>query len=241
MAKLAFGVSLYRWGILASLLIGLLAGIGAAAIGAGGVLSPAGTIVLAGAFGLLGQGLFLWAAFLITTQEPRVSLQEKTVTTRRVVRTCAVLNFTGQALQVAAPAALHWEAQVWVTVFGVVLSLAGIVGFFAQFVYFRQFASRLPDAKLAESTRTVMWGFIISYGILVVGGLALAVSHLGSRGASAGTSNAAATLGLMGGGVVSCAALVGVLVFVCWAYRLLLRYNRAFKQAAVEAGGIGPT
>lgn len=252
--KLASGTSLMRWGIVASMLLGLVGSLAVGGLAVAGGYSQRSLFLLVGMVTLIGQVMLLWAAFLITTQEPRVSLQEGTVTARRVVRYCAVLSFVGQFLQLAAPVTAKAVFMALLTLGGMGLTLAGIVGFFAQFVFFRRFALRVPDARLADSTRTVMWGFVISYAVVVIAGLIAAISGIAAAGASpagagtrsvrvglAGTGGAAgagATAGLIGGGLLVCAGAVAAAVFTCWAYRLLLKYNKVFKLAAQEARSV---
>ena len=46
--------------------------------------------------------LGLWATFLITEQEPRITLNEDTVTLRTTLRFCALFGLVGFVLQEAA-------------------------------------------------------------------------------------------------------------------------------------------
>ncbi|MFH0983024.1 MAG: hypothetical protein V2A79_16010 [Planctomycetota bacterium] len=121
---------------------------------------------------------------------------------------------------------------------GWVLIAAGFVGFLGQFVYFRRFALRIPDERLAQSTRTVMWGFLVSYAVMVLGGAIMGATGFWGTGPGGGAGVRPGGLpspGMIGGGMALCVAGVAALVFACWTYRLLLKYTKAFEEAAVLA------
>ena len=91
----------------------------------------------AGAFGL-------WASFVITTQEPRIAMREDPVSWRKMIRTCATIAFVASIVEVAS------QGVVAITITANVLSLTGVVALFGELVYFRRFALRIPNAKLAR-------------------------------------------------------------------------------------------
>lgn len=132
---------------------------------------------------------------------------------------------------------INHDLAVAILAVSIVLTLIGIVGFFGQFVYFRRFALRIPDEKLAGATRTVMWGFVVSYAVIILGAgiAALGGGFKAATGGGSRSPSGGELAGLIGGGFVACAALVSLLVFVCWVYRLLLQYNWAFAEAAGQA------
>jgi len=154
---LQFGVSLKLWNIALLIILGI----------AGGLLVAFGfPVVLLTLGGLVGGALGLWASFVITTQEPRISLQEDTVTLRKIVRSCAAAAFVGGLLNnvnaLGSPGSI---AQIvsWI------LSLAGLIAAFGELLYLRRFAMRIPDEKLAKSTKILMWAIPIAgaFGIIV--------------------------------------------------------------------------
>ncbi|MCP4593203.1 MAG: hypothetical protein GY842_20900 [bacterium] len=228
--KLRRGAVLLRW----SIVIRLLLWIGGTALGflAAGMGTPASTLQQVGLIpmGLAASVLGVIAAFLITTQEPRVSYTEDSLNLRWVVRYCTLAGFFGGVVGWGSSFNPSASPFTWgLFVVSTILQLASVVGFFGQFVYFRRFARRIPDSRLARSTGTVMWGVVISLGISIVAGAAVGLSVY------AGTGGGTFSLGAGVGSAFICVAGIGLLVFLCWAYRLLLRYVAAFTIAAREA------
>ncbi len=172
---------------------------------------------------ILGGILGLWAAYLITAQEPRISLEESTVTLRNVVRTCAVVAFIGTVLQQTAYLAV---ANRVVPIIGSFLGIAVFVQLFGELVYFRRFARRIPDGELEKSTTVVLWGFPISFACFILGGrLAALFSPGGGAPLGYGGPPAAAGAAIMYGGGVA------LLVFALGYVRLLTSYKKAFTEA----------
>ncbi len=231
------GVILKRWNIILVILLGILAGV-VVSLG----LPPEIQILVA----LGGGALGVWASFLITAQEPRISLREDTVTWRKAIRWCAVLGLAGSGCQQASNSS-DWRLPL--AVIGGLLSLTGVVAHFGELVYLRRFALRIPDDRLARSTRTVMWGTAICLAAMVLLGLVVAVLvFAGAAGPTGpatvtrggvtmqvrpGGSATSALLPLAGGAV--CLLLIPTLVFFLWYLRLLTRYKNAFTVAAAEA------
>ena len=139
------------------------------------------------------------------------------------------------------------------------MKFSGIVSLFGELVYFRRFAERVPDRKLARSTRILQWGATITFGLGMLFGI-IAMLGLGVRG----TANR--TFTTTGGGVTTVtttaptptrtitpvavprrgAAFGGLMAFLCvfavagfvfgiWYLVLLMRYRRIFAKAADEA------
>jgi len=177
-------------------------------------------LVIALPLALLG----IWAVFLITAQEPRVSLDEDPVTLRTIVRACTVITQGGhlaraglEALEKSGNVAEIALVCLWITA-----SLAGIVAYFGEFVYLRRFAHRVPDLPLARSTTIVMWGMVTSVVIAGIGGALFAL--LAGLGKSAGPV-----------GAVACVGAAASLVFTLWYVHLLLRYHSMFGNALAGA------
>ncbi len=170
-------------------------------------------------------GSVLLAVFLITTQEPKIAMKEDTITLRRAVRVCAVAAFIGNCLEPFSgilPENLLMSIMVRVT------GLLALVAYFGTFVYLRRFALRIPNKKLALSTKRCMWGFIIATGAAVVFGL-LAAFLGGATGTTPGVGFAA------GIGIVVCAAVAALLVFAIWYLILLFDYRNAFRSAMEQS------
>ncbi len=216
------GTTAKLWAIGLSIVLGFIGGF-AGALGAAveAVILPA----------LIAGGLSLWATWLITTREPRMSLQEDPVTLRKVVRLCAVLAFGGGQVSSAQHLAASSDLQSILLIVGSGLSLAGIVQYFGELVYYRRFARRVPDASLERSTTNVLWGLPICYAVLGVGGLVFAILAFAGGGPGSGASGP----GFAVGGSLVCLGSVAALVFFIWYIVLLFSYRRAFQIAAQEA------
>lgn len=248
--KLRFGTSLKLWNILLAMVVGIL----------GAILAFAtGLISFIAVFSLLAGAIGLWATFLITAQEPRISLQEDPVTLRKVIRFCALAAFVGTIIQQAVTIGrglAFGQVDTLIVCVGAVIGLAGVVVMFGEIVYYRRFALRIPDARLARSTRILLWAMPISLGLVAisaaiatfVGGWSLiatpGVSPTGSSksgisamvttsGAAVRTSASPATT--LAYGAVACVFSVAYLVFFIWYVVLLFRYHAAFRQAAAES------
>jgi hypothetical protein len=234
LARLRFGASLKLWNIVVSFLLGF----------AGSIL--VGTIrlphVVAHATIWVGAALGLWATFLITAQEPRISLHEDTVTLRTAIRFCAAAGFLGTMLQPVL-GSLGMSSLIVILTGG--CALLGLAAWFGELVYFRRFAHRVPDPKLAKTTARLMWTMAVGAGVaLIVAVAALIMSRPGpggppTPGGAPGvrvafpipTTGAGgplfAFLGCSGG----LAALFWFLIYV----RVLIRYRTAFREAAAAA------
>lgn len=248
LAKLLLGIRLMLWSILTGLVLGIFAIIARA------LASP---MVFAAGLTIIMAGLDVAAAILITVQEPRITLSEKTVTWRKAVRTCAGAAFFGQILQQLGTASGDFR---WLVIVGTALGLANVVAYFGKLIYLRQFALRIPDPRLARSTKIVMWGLgIVMASGLVIGLVAvilvrptLAAAPSGVTTAPAGRGVATATrfsgrsFGATGTasvaamGALGCFAGLGSLVFGIWYLVLLFGYRNAFRDALAQARQYAP-
>jgi hypothetical protein len=213
LGKLLLGIRLMLWGILVMIVLRVAEKIGSA--------TGVNEVYFVGP-GLAAAGLDLLAAFLITVQEPKIALREDTVTWRRAIRTCAIASFFGQGL-------IQFEAflgTTWLIVIGGLLSLPAVVVYFGKFVYLRRFALRIPDPKLARSTRMVMWGFVLT--VVAAGILGFVAAFLGAASAG-GTAGSAPPVAPVAG--VLCVAGISGLVFSLWYLVLLVNYRNAFRDA----------
>lgn len=218
--RLHRGTSFKLWNIVLTIVTVLLA----AVLRAVGTPAQIQILVVLPA-GVLG----LWAAFLITTQEPRVSLAEDPITLRKVVRGCAVIGFVGNVLHDTAKNR-PLDVPIGVPI-GVILALAGalafvgVVAYFGEFIYYRRFARRIPNARLARNTTTVMWGTVIALGLLALCGAIVALASLAGGG----------EIALAITGLPLCGGLVALVVFGIWYIVLLVQYRTAFATAAEHA------
>ncbi|MCP4247216.1 MAG: hypothetical protein GY778_09225 [bacterium] len=169
----------------------------------------------------------LWATFLFTSQEPRISLNEDTVSLRRIVRGCALLAMF-EPLRALEDRLSGGPWVVLVVVLGIAM-VAGLVQAFGEFVYLRRFARRIPDERLEHSTTAVMWGMVVGLTLVGVGlvvGLALGVP-IGGPGGGGGRTGSA-VFGVL---VPMCLGGVLLLIFGIWNIALLFLYKKAFTDA----------
>lgn len=214
------GANLMYWGIVIGILTGLVGGLLGAITGS---IVVAGAIMVPGA--VLGAVLHLAAVFLITTQEPRISLTESAVTWRKAVRFAASTGLALEALSFLP----GLPTQVgFLIVLQLGLAVAGFVTTFGEFTYARSLALRIPDLKLARSTNIVKWGLSIVTLLAGLGGVLGALTV--GAGLAAPTTGPA--IGLIG---VACVASLAYYGFPLWACGLLWEYRKALRAALAEA------
>jgi len=230
------GASLKLWNIVLIIFGSIAAGLLVAA----GI--PATVLVV---ISLLGGLLGLWATFLITKQEPRIALQEDTVTLRTALRACAVAAFCGSLLQyVGAPTGMSLPVAsapvgAWyffLALLSAVLSVAGIFVMWGELLYLRRFALRIPDDKLSQSTTLIMWVLPITGAVGLVFAIVAAVAFAGP--AITPPAAAPAGPGPIAGNVLAVGACVlgaFALYLGLWYVRLLVRYRKAFATAAIDS------
>jgi len=217
--RLSLGAGLKLWNIALAILGGLAAGT-LMSVGL-----PPTVVVL---FGWVGGALGLWATFAITTQEPRIALQEDPVTLRKSLRVGTVIAFVGGLLSQSGMGAGSTVVQV---VAGC-LSLAGVFVVWGELVYFRRFADRIPDEKLRRSTTLLMWIAPITFGLIVVAGAVAAFLFATKGTATASGTTTTASGPAAGVAVGACFFSAFGLYLVLWYVRVLTRYRKAFKESA---------
>jgi hypothetical protein len=172
----------------------------------------------------------------LTTPDPVRVEAEPSITARSLVRIAMSASFV---MSISATGAMQAGRVVGVgvamSVISVVQSGLGLIGTIAVFVYARQLALRIPDERLARSTRVVMWGFaaVLLFGL--VAGLLSAVllSNAPPQPGPGGVNPP--RRGVMGPAVISYATGLGFLVFGIWTLILIVRYRRAFANARDQA------
>jgi len=187
-------------------------------------------------------GLFwLYAVLLVTSPEPRVAMNEDPINLRKIVRVGAVVAFVGGIVSSVGQINMQQNAgpSLVLLVVGGVRWLGGIVAFLGLFLYYRPFAQRIPNPSLAAQTRTVMWGFVISYALLIVigAGILIGATVMGAGAGGAPPPDSAMAM-LAVGGIAACAIGIAILVFGIWSIVLLVQYNAEFGRALVQARGV---
>jgi hypothetical protein len=251
LSRLLLGVRMALWtvAIIAGLIVcGMAVGIASATIGGGLVrIAKLVEVALPIAIGALS----LASLFLITSQEPRISLTEDPVTLRKVLRTLGVIAFASGVLEAAASQLPASAAQSTIIIGASIAKLGSIVSYFGWFVYMRRFARRIPDAALEKSTTRFMWlsGVVLALSMLVgtIGAVIAVVARRAVAAAAAATtapatqvaggsssSGTGAVVALAAGGFV-CVMVFLALVFIVWYLRLLYRFRDAFRGALAVA------
>ena len=222
--KLARGVTLILWGLLVALVATVLNVLVAFA----GV-SPAFLHLI----GLLGGLVGLIGAWLATTPDPSRIDEAWQFGARKLIRITVAIGLGNSLLNTvmaagAGASVTFARAEAAVRVLLLLFLVAQFVGWCAQFVYFRRLALRIPNLKLAGSTRTVMWGTIISLALFLLSTgmvVLLAMAGAGVSGSLVGTANI----------WLQCGGSVGLVVFSIWWIVLLFAYRWHFLQQAAQA------
>ena len=164
--------------------------------------------------------LSLWASFLITAREPATFLVNEASLLRGVIRGVAVLCFLCGAvmfMRLGGPAT------------SMALSLSMLLGAFvcaAELGYFRRFARRIPNPKLARQTTHAIWGILICAVLITIDTITARIAGGFNPGriGDPGLLEFAATLAHLG----------AFFYFVRYFY-LLAAYRRAFRKAAAQS------
>jgi hypothetical protein len=186
--------------------------------------------------------LDLIGLLLLTTQEPKVSLEEPATSLRQIIRLFAILTFLGgMVLTVAELAVLPIFSVLSVIATG----FADVTCFVCLLVYLRRFALRIPKASLARSTQIVMWGglsgiavFLLAViaNLIMAGAPAMRAFLATPPGGPAGPApTAAAVLSFGAIALFGCAGLVVLSVFAIWSIVFFFQYRAEFQAAINEA------
>ena len=172
---------------------------------------------------LAGGLVSLVGYWKLTAPDP--SELEPNTTVRQVARWGKMTEF-GLSLLIFGGMSLGWLGTGFVNLPESVVSFVAMVAIVAMFVHAGRLAIRIPDERLAQESRTVMWWLIIAQALgFVPAGVAMA----GGIGASTSGYWALAII---------------LIVFTAWglfvnfgleSLTLLLRYRRAFRDCANQA------
>jgi len=210
---------------LTTLVLSLFLVIGAGVIATMG--GPADFLILV--VPILIGGLLLWAVYLTTTQEPRVTYSESGMSLRRVIRVCAVLNFIGSIFEMGFGFDIPSELTEFIVgLISAAGALGATVSYYGMLVYLRRFAFRIPNPKLARTTTNILWGLPISYFIVLLGGIFSTV-----MGRAGPTSTRPAVQAAMEG--TACIGAFGLIIFSLWGVVVVDRFRRVLNQTIIEA------
>ncbi|MEM6552053.1 MAG: hypothetical protein AAF750_07990 [Planctomycetota bacterium] len=217
---LATGAGLLMGAVVVSLVVGAVNG---------SVLAQ--SVLAAEALRVLPSLMLLTGVWKLTQREPGVVKGERGADprSRRLTRGTAVGMSVLSLLQVVALLAVgqagYYELLDFV---GLVVAM---VAYFGLFAYGRRLAIRLPDARLAQTTRSVMWGVAGGMALLVLGGVLAAVQSAAMPGGPGGPGPG----GPVFYALPVCAAMVVLLVCGLYTLVLLVKYRGRLKEAAHRA------
>lgn len=178
LASLHRGVVLVLAAIIGQLLLIVLgiAVVAAASIGAPGGQALSAFVNLAS----LGLSLALAAGWwLLSSPDPAMMGQNTGDTPRKVVRITVLIGVGAalvHAIATAAPSIVGGQGGIAaLAIIGFADLLASVVGFFAQMLYLRWLAPRLPSERIGQRARTLMW---LGPLLMTVGALLLLLGPL---------------------------------------------------------------
>lgn len=209
--KLKRGVDLILYGILLSVIVGIVGGIAATAAGSSAAPLLVNIITL-------GLGLMVaYGQWLLTEPDPSGRGEVQYGTMRKLVRASVIASIFSSVLNLL-PVDRSSSAVSYVLVsIGVILALITIVGYIAFFFYLSRLAARVPDELSMNRSRFLGWAFPVSYGAMIILGLIAAL----------GQSLAAGGLAIV--------VLIAVIVFAVMSLFLLGRMRRNFREQAERA------
>lgn len=213
--KLAMGIKIILWMVLAKVLIA--------------VLIPAGVVSLQ-----LAELLFFavavadfYGAWLLTEPEPKIIGEDTNITARRVVRIALIVGIASTLLELIPDRVLATEPLDTILMFLIAgMGLIGLAGEFAKFIYYEQLANRIPDTSLADRARFLRWAYLISLLLGLCLGVVMAITAAGALATGAAGGGFAA-MGCIG-------AVIGLAIFVFGIMTLLLldRLRKALSEQA---------
>jgi hypothetical protein len=167
-----------------------------------------GPMLIAQGVMLIGNLLSVYGAWLLTEPDPGGIGEERYGTSRKIIRVALAVGLGSTLIQLISERATSPPpVMMGLVVIAGLAGLVGLVGQFAQLNYISKIATRIPDERITKRARLLMWGVGITYGLLLLLGLAVALGALtGLMGGGGGPL-------LMGMGCVGGIAGLGLLVF----------------------------
>lgn len=212
------GASLFIWGIV-TIFVGSIAG--------SFLQASTGSPVLAILAILAGWVLTTVGWWKMTEPDPSGLGEDRYGTPRKIIRIALIVSIFAQVIDhLPQLTKLDPASALAVQVVAVVLGLVGIVGFFAQLLYLKRLALRIPDAQLSGRAGFLMKALPISYGAMIVLGILAALMMRNSSPPSGGL-----------GGLGCAAGIIGITVLVFGIMYLLLveKMGKRFKEQAAIA------
>ena len=228
--KLYRGVRLIIWGVTV-IVIGIIAGliVGVVAV-IGGRFGPLAPVIIMGLALLVGSMLITVGSWLLTAPDPSGLGEDRYGTARMIVRVSLIVGVCDQLLSLMSsignvPPAVHLALEI----VSAICSLINVIGFLTMLHYLSGIALRLPDLALSKQASFLMRAFGLTLGPIVVLGLIEEV--IGRVGAGGGGRGGPATAIGCVTGLFSLATLVFLLTYL----RMLSRFAKVFRDQAQYA------
>ena len=210
------GINCILWSVVATIFAGVL----------GAILGRGGPSLAPGLVGVVASILSLIGAWFLTTPDPSGLGEDQYGTSRKLIRVTLLVQIFSSALTFAMSLTLFPPAVTrTVLVVSGLAGLVGVVGTFATLNYLGKLALRIPDHKLSDRAKLLMWGVGIPLGLIILVSLMILLT------ASAGG------LGTIGSGFAAFGCVVGLagialIVFGIMYLLFLEKLGKAFKAQA---------
>lgn len=126
---------------------------------------------------LVGWVLYVAGAWLLTAPDPSGIGEDRYGTSRKIIRVALAVGVVNQLLTFASGVTTpNPAARQGLLIAAGLAGIVALVGQFAQLNYLSKLALRIPDPALSQRANFIMWALGISYGVLVLGGLIIALA-----------------------------------------------------------------
>jgi hypothetical protein len=212
-AKLRKGINLILTGIVV-MIVGVLL------VVALGIVARVRGDVEGQIIGMLANLLIVIGSWLLTEPDPSGLGEREYGTPRKIIRITLLIGLANGALNFgAARLTIPNELGLILALINIGGAIASVVGTFAQLLYLKKLARRIPSEALEERAVSIMWGFGISYGVVAVFGAMVAFAaglHLEPF--------------MVAGGCIVSLAFLAMLVFGVMYVFMLGQFGREFKE-----------
>jgi hypothetical protein len=209
---LRLGVNLILWSVVVAIFAAVITA----------VTARSGPSVEGALVNLVATALQIIGSWMLTTPDPSGLGEDHYGTSRKIIRFALLIGILQQFLTIVTQTtALPSEMQLLVTILAAIFGLIALVGTFATLKYLSSLAMRIPSESLAQRATTVMWGFSVSLGVVLILGVIAALA-----------AKAGATGGAMG---IMCFAAICGLAFLVFGIMYLFMLGRFAKELRIQA------
>jgi hypothetical protein len=212
------GITLILWAVVAFIFAAVVTAITKNA----NQKSVAGALVSVAAY-----AMYLGGAWLLTTPDPSGLGEDRYGTSRKIIRLTMLIGVLQQLGNFIAQTAILEPAMYHaLTMASSVLALFGTVGTFATLLYLGKLAARIPDNKLTDRARHLMWGIGIPLCIIVVLATLLVAAAGGGRPAPG-------AIGLLA--AFGCVMIICGITLIVYGIMYLLFLEKLGKQLKMQS------